>query len=95
MEMILKYIEARDLRQWNLPNIKAFNIGLGEWRSKLNCITNPLMYQQVQVIFINLHNFFHLFLLLLQCDTIEAIVSRKTLTVSDSCITGRDDLLII
>ncbi|XP_042006072.1 uncharacterized protein LOC121754845 [Salvia splendens] len=47
MEMILKYVEAGDLRQWNLPNIKAFYIGLREFRSKLNCITNPLMYQQL------------------------------------------------
>lgn len=50
MEMILKYIEAGDLQQWNFPNIKAFNIGLREWRSNLNCITNPLMYQQVSSI---------------------------------------------
>ncbi|KAL1534424.1 hypothetical protein AAHA92_30600 [Salvia divinorum] len=47
MEIILKYVEAGDLRQWNLPNIKAFYIGLREFRSKLNCITNPLMYQQL------------------------------------------------
>ncbi|XP_047980672.1 uncharacterized protein LOC125222216 [Salvia hispanica] len=47
MEMILKYVEAGDLRQWNLPNIKAFYIGLRAFRSKLNCITNPLMYQQL------------------------------------------------
>lgn len=50
VEMILKYIEAGDLQQWNFPNIKAFNIGLREWRSNLNCITNPLMYQQVSSI---------------------------------------------
>ncbi|XP_057787999.1 uncharacterized protein LOC131005182 [Salvia miltiorrhiza] len=50
MEIILKYIEAGDLQRWNLPNIKAFNIGLREWRSKLNCITNPLMYQQLMEI---------------------------------------------
>lgn len=47
IKMILKYIEGGDLRQWDLPNIKAFNIGLREWWSKLNCITNPLMYQQL------------------------------------------------
>lgn len=57
--MILKYIEGGDLRQWELPNIRAFNIGLREWWSKLNCITNPLMYQQVQVNFINIpYSFF-------------------------------------
>lgn len=58
IEVILKYVEAGDLRQWNLPNIKAFYIGLREFRSKLNCITNPLMYQQVQAIYINLLHFF-------------------------------------
>lgn len=49
VEMVLKYIDDGDLRKWNLPDIKAFNIGLREWRSKLNCITNSHMYQQVQV----------------------------------------------
>ncbi|KAI7992783.1 hypothetical protein LOK49_LG12G00640 [Camellia lanceoleosa] len=47
MELVLKYIEDADLRRWILPNIKAFNIGLGEWRSMLNCITNPHMYEQL------------------------------------------------
>lgn len=47
MESILKYIEDTDLRQWNLPNIKAFNIGLREWRSKLNCITYPGIFEQL------------------------------------------------
>ncbi|CAL5434247.1 unnamed protein product [Camellia sinensis] len=46
MELVLKYIEDADLRRWILPNIKDFNIGLGEWRSMLNCITNPHMYEQ-------------------------------------------------
>ncbi|KAL6545839.1 hypothetical protein OROGR_009713 [Orobanche gracilis] len=46
VESILKYIEDGDLRRWSLPDIKAFNIGLREWRSKLNCITNSCMYQQ-------------------------------------------------
>ncbi|XP_057977885.1 uncharacterized protein LOC131164599 [Malania oleifera] len=47
VEMVLKYLADVDLRQWNLPDIRAFNIGLGEWRSKLNCITNPYMYEQL------------------------------------------------
>ncbi|RDY06681.1 hypothetical protein CR513_09296, partial [Mucuna pruriens] len=33
VELILKYIEDGDLRRWSLPGIRAFNIGLGEWRS--------------------------------------------------------------
>lgn len=47
VEMVLKYIEDGDLRRWSLPEIRAFNIGLGEWRAKLNCITNPYMNEQV------------------------------------------------
>ena len=47
VEMVLKYIEDGDLRRWSLPDIRAFNIGLAEWRSKLNCFTNPYMYEQV------------------------------------------------
>ncbi|XP_048128710.1 uncharacterized protein LOC115747317 isoform X2 [Rhodamnia argentea] len=47
MEMVLKYIEDGDLRRWTLPDIKAFNIGLSERRSKLNCITNPFIYEQL------------------------------------------------
>ncbi|KAL6517582.1 hypothetical protein OROMI_033283 [Orobanche minor] len=49
VESILKYIEDGDLRRWSLPDIKAFNIGLREWRSKLNCITNSCMYQQLGI----------------------------------------------
>ncbi|KAK9286303.1 hypothetical protein L1049_014693 [Liquidambar formosana] len=47
VELVLEYIEDGDLRQWSLPDIRAFNNGLGEWRSKLNCITNPYMYEQL------------------------------------------------
>ncbi|GMN58312.1 hypothetical protein TIFTF001_027409 [Ficus carica] len=46
-ELLLKYIEDVDLRQQNLPDIRAFTIGLDEWRSKLNCLTNPYMYEQL------------------------------------------------
>ena len=47
VEMMLKYIEDGDLRRYSLPNIKAFNIGLSEWREKFNCISNPYIYDQV------------------------------------------------
>ncbi|KAF7143967.1 hypothetical protein RHSIM_Rhsim05G0097300 [Rhododendron simsii] len=47
LELVLKYIEDADLRQWSLPNIKAFNLALGEWRSMLNCMTNPHIYEQL------------------------------------------------
>ncbi|KAK9183789.1 hypothetical protein WN943_024134 [Citrus x changshan-huyou] len=47
MKMVLKYIEDMDLRRWSLPDINAFRIGLREWRSKLNCITNPYIYKQL------------------------------------------------
>ncbi|CAL5438550.1 unnamed protein product [Camellia sinensis] len=46
MVLVFKYIEDADLRRWILPNIKAFNIRLGEWHSMLNGITNPHMYEQ-------------------------------------------------
>lgn len=47
VETVLKYIKDGDLRRWKLPDTRAFNVGLSEWRSKLNCLTNPDMYQQV------------------------------------------------
>ncbi|PSS26174.1 Phosphatidylcholine translocator like [Actinidia chinensis var. chinensis] len=47
VELVLKHIEDADLRRWSVPNIKAFNVGLGEWRSMLNCITNPHIYEQL------------------------------------------------
>ncbi|XP_062176275.1 uncharacterized protein LOC133881376 isoform X3 [Alnus glutinosa] len=47
VETILRYIEDVDLRRWSLAEIRAFNIGLSEWRSKLNCITNPYVYEQL------------------------------------------------
>lgn len=48
VESVLDYIEDIDLRRWRLPDIKAFSFGLMEWRSKVNCITNPYMYEQVR-----------------------------------------------
>ncbi|PON93710.1 heat shock protein [Trema orientale] len=50
VEMILKHIEDIDLCRWNLPDTKAFSIGLNEWRSKFNCLTNPYMYEQLMEI---------------------------------------------
>ncbi|KVH93378.1 uncharacterized protein LOC112517220 [Cynara cardunculus var. scolymus] len=47
VKMVLKYIGDGDLRRWTLPNIKEFNIGLSNWRSKLNCITNPHLFEQL------------------------------------------------
>ncbi|KAI3774631.1 hypothetical protein L1987_49190 [Smallanthus sonchifolius] len=50
VEMVLKYIEDGDLRLWTLPDIKEFNIGLSNWLSKLNCITNPHLFEQLMKI---------------------------------------------
>lgn len=47
VENVLKYIEDGDLHRWSLPDIRAFGIGINQWRSKLNCITNPHMYEQL------------------------------------------------
>ncbi|XP_027160763.1 uncharacterized protein LOC113761818 [Coffea eugenioides] len=47
VELVLKYIEDGDLRRWSLPDSETFNVGIREWRSKLNCITNPQMYKQL------------------------------------------------
>ncbi|XP_060167990.1 uncharacterized protein LOC132598868 isoform X3 [Lycium barbarum] len=47
VENVLKYIQDGDLHRWSLPDIRAFGIGINHWRSKLNCITNPHMYEQL------------------------------------------------
>ncbi|CAA0806730.1 Unknown protein [Striga hermonthica] len=47
VDKMLQYIEDGDLRRWSLPDIKEFNVGLREWHSKFNCITNSCMYQQL------------------------------------------------
>ena len=47
LETVLKFIEDGDLCKWSLPDIKPFNIGLCEYRPKLNCITNKYMFDQV------------------------------------------------
>lgn len=50
VEKVIEYIEDEDLRKWTLPDIKEFNIGLSKLRSKLNCITNPHLFEQVPLI---------------------------------------------
>ncbi|GAB4853359.1 hypothetical protein Ancab_017536 [Ancistrocladus abbreviatus] len=47
VELVLKYIEDGDLRQWKLSDTWAFSIGVGELRSKINCIANPHMFEQL------------------------------------------------
>lgn len=47
LEMVLKYIEDTALQKWSLADTKAFLTGISDWRSKLNCITNPYMYEQL------------------------------------------------
>ncbi|GKV19701.1 hypothetical protein SLEP1_g29928 [Rubroshorea leprosula] len=47
IQTVLRYIDDADLRTWSLPDIRAFRIGMREWHSKLNCITNPFLYEQL------------------------------------------------
>ncbi|KAI3853593.1 hypothetical protein MKW98_025110 [Papaver atlanticum] len=47
IQTLLKYIEDGELNRWSLPDTKAFNISLKEERRKLNCITNPYMFDQL------------------------------------------------
>ncbi|KAG6466047.1 uncharacterized protein LOC122037411 [Zingiber officinale] len=44
---VLSYIEDAALCQWRMPDTKAFDIGLRDERAKLNCITNPYVFQQL------------------------------------------------
>ncbi|KAL9264977.1 hypothetical protein AKJ16_DCAP15049, partial [Drosera capensis] len=44
VQLMLKYIEDGDLRRWKMPDLKAFNVGMNEWRSKMNCISNPQLF---------------------------------------------------
>lgn len=53
VEMILKYIEDGNLCKWDLPDTKAFNLGLREWLSKLNCISNSSLYEQLMEIHVD------------------------------------------
>ncbi|GJN28228.1 hypothetical protein PR202_gb16327 [Eleusine coracana subsp. coracana] len=43
---VLEYIEDADLRRWQLPNTKEFQTALRGERAKLNCITNPHVFDQ-------------------------------------------------
>ncbi|CAI0471348.1 unnamed protein product [Linum tenue] len=47
VETILSYIEDSDLLRWSLPDVRAFNIGFSEWRQRINCITNPYMFEEL------------------------------------------------
>uniref|UniRef100_A0A7N0TXD4 Uncharacterized protein n=1 Tax=Kalanchoe fedtschenkoi TaxID=63787 RepID=A0A7N0TXD4_KALFE len=47
VEPVLRYIENCDFRRWSLPDIKAFDLGIKGWRSRLNCIINPYLFDQV------------------------------------------------
>ncbi|KAK3118477.1 hypothetical protein QOZ80_9BG0699900 [Eleusine coracana subsp. coracana] len=44
---VLEYIEDADLRRWQLPNTKEFQTALRGERAKLNCITNPHVFDQL------------------------------------------------
>ncbi|WVZ54295.1 hypothetical protein U9M48_005117 [Paspalum notatum var. saurae] len=43
---VLEYIEDADLRRWQLPNTKEFQTALRDERAKLNCVTNPHVFEQ-------------------------------------------------
>jgi hypothetical protein len=44
---VVEYVEDADLRRWQLPNTKEFQAALREERAKLNCVTNPHVFEQV------------------------------------------------
>jgi hypothetical protein len=44
---VVEYVEDADLRWWQLPNTKEFQAALREERAKLNCVTNPHVFEQV------------------------------------------------
>lgn len=44
---VLEYIEDADLRRWQLHNTKEFQTALRDERAKLNCVTNPHVFEQV------------------------------------------------
>ncbi|TKV99452.1 hypothetical protein SEVIR_8G044500v4 [Setaria viridis] len=44
---VVEYIEDADLRRWQLPNTKEFQTALREERAKLNCVTNPHVFEQL------------------------------------------------
>ncbi|KAJ1274461.1 hypothetical protein BS78_05G063300 [Paspalum vaginatum] len=44
---VLEYIEDADLRRWQLPNTKELQTALRDERAKLNCVTNPHVFEQL------------------------------------------------
>lgn len=44
---VLECIEDADLRRYQLPNTKEFQTALRDERAKLNCVTNPHVFEQV------------------------------------------------
>ncbi|XP_047087934.1 uncharacterized protein LOC124699721 [Lolium rigidum] len=44
---VVKYIEDADLRLWEQPNSSEFHTALREERAKLNCVTNPHVFEQL------------------------------------------------
>ncbi|KQJ89289.1 hypothetical protein BRADI_4g24690v3 [Brachypodium distachyon] len=44
---VLKYVEDADLRRWQLPNTREFHMALRDERAKLNCVTNPHVFEQL------------------------------------------------
>ncbi|KAF8664799.1 hypothetical protein HU200_054523 [Digitaria exilis] len=44
---VLEYIDDSDLRRWQLPNTKEFQTALRDERAKLNCVTNPHVFEQL------------------------------------------------
>ncbi|KAL6658351.1 hypothetical protein ACP70R_003937 [Stipagrostis hirtigluma subsp. patula] len=44
---VLGYVEDADLRRWQLPNTKEFQTALRDERAKLNCVTNPHVFEQL------------------------------------------------
>ncbi|WVZ54307.1 hypothetical protein U9M48_005126 [Paspalum notatum var. saurae] len=44
---VLEYIEDADLRRWQLPNTMEFQTALRDERAKLNCVTNPHVFEQL------------------------------------------------
>lgn len=47
VENVLIYIEDVDLRRFELSDVEAFKIGSREEMSKLNCVTNPCVFEQI------------------------------------------------
>lgn len=46
---VVKYVEDADLRRWRLPDSRAFHTALRDERAKLNCVSNPHVFEQVKV----------------------------------------------